>query len=283
MSTEIIQIQATGSSLDVLESGVVTTGSVAVHTVQFTFDETWDGLSRVAVFQTTAGERSVVLDDTNSCTIPYEVLAADAAGGPLYVGVYGTRITDGETVQIRPTAWAAAVSCVAKGADPDAEETVDPTPTQYEQMLSLSAAAEHPPEIGEGGTWLVWDLVSGAYADTGISATGPQGSRGYSGNFPLAADAASTEVTLEAAANTEYVYSAGLSSLTLTFGAADPDYSTQYLVNFLAGAADPAVGCPAGVQWSPAVPVFTAGLWYRLGFTPLGSGYAATWEAWENA
>lgn len=42
-------------------------------------------------------------------------------------------------------------------------------------------AAVNPPRLGESGTWLVWDLEAGEYADTGTAAAGPAGERGPQG------------------------------------------------------------------------------------------------------
>lgn len=43
------------------------------------------------------------------------------------------------------------------------------------------AAVVHGPYVGESGAWLVWDLDAGAYRDTGVPATGPQGLQGVQG------------------------------------------------------------------------------------------------------
>ncbi len=105
--------------------------------------------------------------------------------------------------------------------------------------------------------------------------------KGDSGNYPLVSDTVKTTETLEMAANTEYVYSGGLTALTLTFGAAATGYSSEYRIRFLAGAAAPTVTVPATVAWSPATPVFEAGKWYELSFVALGTGYVGVWTAAE--
>lgn len=51
--------------------------------------------------------------------------------------------------------------------------------TQSQQAAERAAAdAAHVPRTSAGGHWEVWDTVSQAYQDTGISATGPQGEKG---------------------------------------------------------------------------------------------------------
>lgn len=43
------------------------------------------------------------------------------------------------------------------------------------------AAVEHYPYIGANGNWYVWDAESGAFVDTDVEATGPQGETGATG------------------------------------------------------------------------------------------------------
>ena len=38
------------------------------------------------------------------------------------------------------------------------------------------AAVAHSPTVGESGTWLVWDANTGTYVDSGVAATGANGS-----------------------------------------------------------------------------------------------------------
>lgn len=51
--------------------------------------------------------------------------------------------------------------------------------TQLEQRVN--EAAEHYPQIGEDATWLTYDVESGAWKDTGVSAVGQKGEPGEPG------------------------------------------------------------------------------------------------------
>lgn len=44
------------------------------------------------------------------------------------------------------------------------------------------AAAVHEPAIGANGNWYTWNQTAGAYVDTGVAATGPQGPKGPAGS-----------------------------------------------------------------------------------------------------
>lgn len=93
-------LYAHGNQLTVRKREPVTSGSVNVYPVQFEFSEDWDGLTRTAVFKAGAETRSILLDDTGKCIIPWEVLSSH--GRQLTAGVYGTQ--DGDVVL--PTVWA---------------------------------------------------------------------------------------------------------------------------------------------------------------------------------
>lgn len=105
----------------------LTSGSVNVNTVKFEFSADWEGLTRTAVFRNGAENRSILLDDTNQCEIPREVLSA--AGQRVYAGVYGT--SGQETVL--PTIWT-SLGVVLEGAAPGGE-LYPPTPDLWEQEL----------------------------------------------------------------------------------------------------------------------------------------------------
>lgn len=114
--------------LNVVERETITSGSVNVYTVQFKFGSDWDGLTKTAVFHAADTTISVLLDGTNECSIPWEVL--QDANRTLCVGVYGTR---GGNI-VLPTIWAAlgtiqAGVCLGDSAQP-------PTPSVYEQILA---------------------------------------------------------------------------------------------------------------------------------------------------
>lgn len=109
----------------------VTSGSVNVYGVRFTFSEDWDGLTKTAVFR--AGERtvSVLLDAAGETVVPWEVLAVP--GLRLLAGVYGAR---GEETAL-PTVWA-DLGYIQTGAAPG-EGAQPPTPDLWQQELAKKA------------------------------------------------------------------------------------------------------------------------------------------------
>ena len=190
---------------------MMTSGSVNVYLVQFAFSADWDELDKTAVFRAGDTKISVVLDATNRCQIPWEVL--ENRGRPLEAGVYGTK----NGTVVLPTIWA-TLGTIKEGASPG-ENTQPPTPDVYSQILAAASKAEQiaqsvrddansgafdgppgaSPYIGENGNWWIGDKDTGVYSggeapeigsngnwyiggkDTGVSATGPAGADGDPG------------------------------------------------------------------------------------------------------
>ena len=112
----------------------LTSGSVNVYLVQFEFNDDWDGLDKTAVFQSGDDKIPVVLDGSNQCQIPWEVLENPRRS--LEVGVYGTR--DGSIVL--PTIWA-QLGTIKEGCSPGTN-TQPPTPDVYSQILAVANKAQ---------------------------------------------------------------------------------------------------------------------------------------------
>lgn len=47
---------------------------------------------------------------------------------------------------------------------------------------AVQEAQSHAPQIGEGGSWLLWNAAQGGYADTGLPARGERGEKGEKGD-----------------------------------------------------------------------------------------------------
>lgn len=134
-----IRLQVYQSTLEITCGEPVIEGGIRANEVVFTFspdDTTWDGMARMAVFETRVDKRAVLLEDGRSCTIPWEVLADGSAGSYLRIGLYGTE-EDSDGVIVRSTIWADNPYRVLPG--PDADPGKDPTPDQYQQMLGLTS------------------------------------------------------------------------------------------------------------------------------------------------
>lgn len=113
---------------------LLTSGSVNANEVRFEFSPEWEGLERTAVFKAGPEERSVLLDDTNECGIPWEVLVKP--GVRLLAGVCGTK--GGEVVL--PTVWE-SLGVILEGVSVPEEESRPPTPDIWQQELARKADA----------------------------------------------------------------------------------------------------------------------------------------------
>ena len=124
----MIMLTASKSCLTASRQELLVEGAVNVNIVQFVFSSDWDGLTKTAVFQAGSNKYSVLLDESNEATIPWEVLQNPRR--TLYAGVYGT---NGESL-VLPTIWA-SLGTIQEGANPG-KDTQPPTPSVYEQILA---------------------------------------------------------------------------------------------------------------------------------------------------
>jgi hypothetical protein len=132
-----IILTAGPGKLDLTRGEHILEGSVPGNTVEYRFltgDDTWTGMALVGCVATRLGTWGVVLDERRQCQIPWEALAKGAAGSFLRFGLYGVD-QDDQGVIVRETVWVQAPFAVLPGPD-DAQPSADPTPSQYQQMLS---------------------------------------------------------------------------------------------------------------------------------------------------
>lgn len=106
----------------------LTSGMVNTAAVHFEFSPDWEGMTRKAVFKAGAESRTVLLDESGQCSIPWEVLTAH--GQPLMAGVFGTL---DETAL--PSIWA-SLGTILEGVPGDGPGTQPPTPDLWEQELA---------------------------------------------------------------------------------------------------------------------------------------------------
>ncbi len=158
--------------------------SIKFETIKFEFPASWEGLAKTAVFRSGAGTLSVVLDGNNSlciseneCYIPHEMLT----GEEFTVSVFG------ENSDTRATAEAAAVP-VRKSGYGEGDTPSEPTPTEYQQLVSISnATKEIANEAKATADALRADAADGVFkgekGDKGDKGdTGPQGIQGIKGD-----------------------------------------------------------------------------------------------------
>ena len=106
----------------------ITSGSINVYTARFEFSPDWQGLTRKAVFKAGKESRTVLLDESGECVIPWEVLTSH--GQPLMAGAFGTL---DETAL--PTTWA-SLGTILEGVPGNGEGSKPPTPDLWEQELA---------------------------------------------------------------------------------------------------------------------------------------------------
>lgn len=140
----ISKITVNGVHANATKIGTMTTGMVGAK-VQFSFDSSWDGLSKTAVFRCMDITKDVLNIDFE-VTIPHEVLTKP--GYQLCAGVYGTN-ADGTLVI--PTVWA-TVGVVYSGADPSGDPSTERSPEVWEQLQAQIDDLKHNgvPGTGEG-------------------------------------------------------------------------------------------------------------------------------------
>lgn len=122
----IAKISVTGVRAASTKLGTLTSGMVGAK-VQFSFDTSWEGLNKTAVFRCMDITKDVLNIDSE-VTVPHEALVR--SGSPLYVGVYGTNAADDLVI---PTRWA-TVGIVYSGADPSGDPSTERSPDVWEQL-----------------------------------------------------------------------------------------------------------------------------------------------------
>lgn len=144
--------------------------SVMFEKISFNFPDTWNGYDKTAVFRNGEAKISVVLNEDNAlctgeneCYVPYEVIKAPQFTVSVF-GVSGdSRVT---TPQVRVM--------VRESGYGEGDMPSEPTPTQYEQLVSLANATKKIAQSVRD------DADSGAFkGDKGD--TGPQGEKGDKG------------------------------------------------------------------------------------------------------
>lgn len=108
----------------------LTSGASKAFLVKFRFSPEWEDLARVAVFRSGRTVIDVLLDRSNICFIPWEVLVEH--GTPIDIGVYGTI---GEDI-VLPTIWTSTDNVLEGVVTNLGEDPVPPSPDILEQLLA---------------------------------------------------------------------------------------------------------------------------------------------------
>lgn len=126
----MIEINVNGSVVSVQKSEALYSGAQDVYTCQFTLDRSWEKYRKSAVFRTGRKAITAVVNEDNTCVLPWELLVRDNIGLEIEVGMYGVG-ADGE---ILTSVWD-SIGTVRKGSEigSDARE---PSAGVYEQVMA---------------------------------------------------------------------------------------------------------------------------------------------------
>ena len=153
----------------------IVSGSADIYEAVFTFDASWNGFSRIAVFECAGNRREQLLVD-NSCLVPYEVLFA---GKYMRVGIYGVKGS-----QVMPTVYSDAIF-VTQGAEAS-ESAQAHTPDMFEQIVAVGGQAAAIKAQWEGMAATAVSLPAGtsptaSYSNGVLSLGIPKGDTGNTG------------------------------------------------------------------------------------------------------
>jgi hypothetical protein len=123
-----VKITVIGERCTIVDGQVFVGEAKRVYPVEFVFDDSWDGYTATAVFESAGSEPVSQLLVDGKCFVPWEVLIPNVR---FRVGVFGVK----DNVE-RPTIWTHYLP-VAPGTSDAPEAQPDPTPGMYTQMLQL--------------------------------------------------------------------------------------------------------------------------------------------------
>lgn len=228
----------TGHELRLYPAQTLAADSVAFDKIHFDFDDSWDGLGKVALFWDAEGNASpygVMLDDQDDATVPWEALKDS---GCIRFGVYGVSGSGADAVRATSTlvnyslpegAWSEdqgeptpAQQTLIEQAIAALNEAVEQTAADVQttgENVTAAQAAQEAAENAQSAAETASGTATGAASDAAESARqAAQSAEGASGSAGAAAasatDAASSAQSAEesadraeqAAADAGYMY-----------------------------------------------------------------------------
>lgn len=161
-----------GHELRLYETQTLASGSVAFDKVHFDFDESWAGLSKVALFWGADGNAyGSMVDAEDTAVVPWEALAT---GGRIKFGVYG--VTGSGDNAVRATSTLIYYKLPEGAWTEDGQQPTPAEQTIIEQAIAaIQSAVENLDRepIIRNGIWYTWDINVNDYVSTGVSAIGP--------------------------------------------------------------------------------------------------------------
>ena len=115
--------------------------NINTYTMEFTFDEEWNNFTKRVIFDNTSltseqgNPRDVILDSSNQCVVPWEVLQVE---GNLFLTIKGTK-EDSNDVLL--TKYMDTSITVYKAGMSDSVEGLEPTPEAIDICISTSNKA----------------------------------------------------------------------------------------------------------------------------------------------
>lgn len=131
-TTTLIKVECTDQVLRLTQTPTIASGGVKEDTVEFAFDNLWDGFNLAAVFYCSEKQVYHVGIVDNRCIVPREVLANP---GYFYLGVMGVK--DSVTRTTNVLSYRVEAGAITEGVKPP-----EPTPQIYEQILASVKYAE---------------------------------------------------------------------------------------------------------------------------------------------
>lgn len=116
-----------------VDATTITAGSVNTATAAFEFDSAWDEFKKTAIFKSDKFVVSVILDETNTCAIPWEVLIEPGFFNVGVIGTAGTKTLPTGEVMIP----------IVEGTGGETSEPKEPTPSVVEQIYQKAVDAEN--------------------------------------------------------------------------------------------------------------------------------------------
>lgn len=92
MEIEILTAQVKEQVLTITTSHTFVADTQNIYTASFSFDREWDGFAKTVIFRSENHIRFAILDDSNKCIIPAEVIEADR----IEIGIQGNK--DGQVI-----------------------------------------------------------------------------------------------------------------------------------------------------------------------------------------
>ena len=188
----------TGHELRLYPAQTLAADSVAFDKIHFDFDDSWDGLGKVALFWDAEGNASpygVMLDDRDDATVPWEALKDS---GCIRFGVYGVSGSGADAVR--------ATSTLVNYSLPEgawSDDQGEPTPAQQTLIEQAIAALNEAVEQTSEDVATTGANVVAAQAAQQAAETAQSGAQAAQGQAQGIAQQAATSATQAATSATQ--------------------------------------------------------------------------------